>query len=78
MNPETYRSNRARVPRTELAKYAGQWVAFSLDGCRIIAGSPDLATLDQLLTAAGADPQQVALERIEFEDPYLGGAEFSG
>jgi hypothetical protein len=28
-----------------------------------------------LIVAAGENPQQVALERIDLEDEYLGGAE---
>jgi hypothetical protein len=46
-----------------------------LDGRRIIASSEDLATLDRLIVAAGEDPQQAGLERIDFEDVFLGGAE---
>ncbi len=75
MNPREYRENRARFPFAELAKYRGQWVAFSPDGRRIIASSEALAALDSLVTSAGEDPEQVGLERIEFEDSYLGGAE---
>ena len=77
MNPEEYRENRNRIPLTELVKYDGQWVAFSLDGRRLIAGRGDLAALDKLVVAAGEDPEQVALERIELADVYLGGAELS-
>jgi hypothetical protein len=77
MNAQEYRENRARFPRDELVKYHGQWVAFSLDGRRIIAASGDLATLDNLIVANGEDPEQVALERIEADDVYLGGAELS-
>lgn len=75
MNPQRYRENRARFPVTELRTYAGQWVAFSPDGRRIVAHSDDLAELDQLVVAAGEDPERVAFERIEEDDCYLGGAE---
>jgi hypothetical protein len=75
MNLEDYRENRARFPLAELLKYRGQWVAFSSDGRRIVASSDDLATLDTLIVVAGENPEQVALERIEFEDSFLGGAE---
>ena len=75
MNPQQYRENRAHFPRAELAKYHGQWVAFSLDGRRLIASSEDLVTLDELVVAAGEDPEQVAFERIEVDDIFLGGAE---
>jgi len=70
-----YQENRARFPLRELAKYQGQWVAFSLDGARIIASSEDLITLDRLIIELGEDPEQVALERIDLDDVCLGGAE---
>lgn len=76
MNLQEFRENRARFSHDELEKYQGQWVAFSLDGRQIIASNEDLATLDGLVVAAGVDPQQVALERIERDDFNLGGAEF--
>jgi hypothetical protein len=49
MNPKVYRENRARFPLAELKSYHGQWVAFSLDGRRIIASNQDLGTLDKLI-----------------------------
>lgn len=70
-----FQENRARIPLAELGKYRGQWVAISPDGRRIIAGNDDLAALDQLIVAAGEDPERVALERIECDDVYLGAAE---
>jgi hypothetical protein len=77
VNPLEYRENRARFPFDELVKYHGRWVAFSLDGRRVIASSEDLAALDNLVVATGEDPEQIALERIELDDSYLGGAELS-
>ena len=77
MNAKQYRENRAAFPPAELAKYQGRWVAFSPDGRRVLASSADLNDLDALLLAAGQDPEQVALERIEAEDHFLGGAELS-
>lgn len=77
VNPREYQENRAHFPLSELAKYQGQWVAFSLDGRRVIAGSEDLAALERLVVAGGDDPEQVAYERIELDDVYLGGAELS-
>jgi hypothetical protein len=74
---QEYQDNRARFPLAELKKYQGQWVAFSLDGRRIVAGHEDLGMLDRLVIAAGEDPERVALERIELDDVCLGGAEFS-
>lgn len=76
MNYQEYRKNRSRFSAQELSKHRGQWVAFSADGRRIIAGSSDLAQLDSLVLAAGEDPQRVALEKIELEeDGFFGGAE---
>ena len=75
MDSHAYRENRARFPLAELAKYQGQWVAFSLDGARIIASSEDLGTLDKLIVERGENPEQVALERIDLDDVCLGGAE---
>ena len=77
MNAAIYRENRARFSVAELRKYHGQWVAFSEDGCRIVASNADLAALDQLIRACGEDPQKVALEQVEFDDVFLGAAELS-
>jgi hypothetical protein len=71
-----YETNRAKIPLEEFKKYEGQWVAITMDGSRILAGAPDLLELDERLIAAGVDPEQVGYERIEWEDSYLGGAEF--
>jgi hypothetical protein len=75
MMTQEYRENRARFSEAELAKYRGQWVAFSLDGRNIVASSADLEKMDELVTAAGEDPERVALERIDGDDCFLGGAE---
>jgi hypothetical protein len=75
VNMQVYRENRAQFPLAELMKYRGQWVAFSGDGRNVIASNDDLVTLDNLIVAAGVDPEQVALERIEIDDIYLGGSE---
>jgi hypothetical protein len=75
MSNKEYSENRAKMPVAELIKYEGNSVAFSADGMRIIASSPDLAALDALVIATGACPEHVALERIDFQDSCLGGAE---
>jgi hypothetical protein len=73
---KNYQRNRAKFPVEELREYVGQWVAFSPDGSRIIAGAPSIAELDPLISAAGEDPEDVPLERIEIGESILGGAEF--
>jgi hypothetical protein len=72
MNPREYRENRARFSRDELVKYQGQWLAFTLDGRKIVASHEDLGALDKLVVAAGVDPQQVGFEWIELDDSSLG------
>ena len=54
-----YRENRARFPVEDLRRHAGQWVAFSADGRRLVAADEDYARLEQVLSAAGQDPRNV-------------------
>jgi hypothetical protein len=63
------------VSNDTLQKYDGQWVAFSEDGRRIVAAADSLLELDQLIIAAGENPELVGLERIESDDTLLGGGE---
>ena len=68
MNPERpndvvidfglHMANRDKhFPPEELRKYAGEQIAFSADGTRIVAHGPDFLTLWNELKAAGIDPQ---------------------
>jgi hypothetical protein len=75
MSNKEYRINRARFTPEELAPYEGCWVAFSLDGSKIIAGNADWEALERAIVAAGEDPSQVSLELIESEGCFLGGGE---
>ncbi len=75
MNTQTFRGNRARFSIEELLQYDGKWVAFSADGSRIVASAETLTELDERIVAAGENPEQVGLERIEFDDCSLGGAD---
>jgi hypothetical protein len=72
-----FRPNRAQFPVEELWKYAGMWVAFSLDGRSILSSCPDIARLEQQLVEAGVDPQDVVFEFVPEEDTWLGGAALS-
>ncbi len=60
----------------ELQKLAGQWVAFSADGCRIVAHGKDLAELDRRVIEAGEDPEEVTFLRIPHSEMIFSGAEF--
>jgi hypothetical protein len=70
-----YEENRSKFPLRELQKYAGQWVAFSSDGSRVLAHAETISDLEKRLIHIGVDPQNVAIEKIEFEDSRIGGAE---
>ncbi len=73
-----YRTNRANFPEAELEKYRGRWIAFSPDGTHIVASGETLGQTDELVRAAGEDPNQAVFERVPGpdEDIYLGSEEF--
>jgi hypothetical protein len=58
--------NQRNFPPEELEKYAGQFIAWSLDGSRILAGADDRQLLDQQLRATGIDPAYVV---HDYADP---------
>jgi hypothetical protein len=76
---QEFRQNRPRFPREELARYRGQWVAFSPDGRRIVASALTLARLEEHLKAAGEDAQRLAFESVPGpeEDSSLGAEDLS-
>jgi hypothetical protein len=74
---EHYHQNRRNFPQDELAKYAGQYVAFSGDGTRILAGGDTMEAVEETLVAAGIDPSQVVGSYIDEPDiSFLGGGAF--
>ncbi len=76
MMTREFRENRARFPREELAKYQGQWVAFSRDGSHIVAAAESLERLEERIAASGEDPQRLVLEGLPGpEDTMPLGAE---
>ena len=77
MNTKEYRTNRAQFPRDELARYSGQWVAFSPDGRHVVAGNEELERLGERLLADGVDLQQVVFEYVPgpSDDSTLDGVE---
>jgi hypothetical protein len=75
MKTRQLRENRSAFPAAELARYRGQWVAFSRDARRVVAGAPDLIALDALLVAMGEDPEHVALEYIDADESFVTGPE---
>jgi len=63
-----YEANRARFPPEELAKYPGQFVAFSPDGTRILAHGVTRAELWKKLEAVGIHPSQVVDSYVDSPD----------
>ncbi|HYV36004.1 MAG TPA: hypothetical protein VE988_09900 [Gemmataceae bacterium] len=59
-----YNENRNRLPLVDLQKYAGQYVAFSTDGTKILASHPDPLELAALLDRAGYLGTETVCERI--------------
>jgi hypothetical protein len=63
-----YHENRRRFPPEELLKYAGRYVAFNLDGTRIVASGRTEAEMEDQLRAAGIPPNQVVGSYVEALD----------
>jgi hypothetical protein len=57
--------NRQAFAPEELAKYEGQWVAWSPDGTHIVAGSNESEeAVWSAVIAAGYDPQEVVFSYV--------------
>jgi hypothetical protein len=70
-------TNRAAYPVEDLAKYAGQWVAWSPDGARVAASALSPEFLDAILEANGEDPALCVVEGIPEADALIGEADGS-
>ena len=73
INGWQFNINVNNFPLDELAKYAGKYVAWSLDGTRILADGDDPDEVDQKLIAAGIDPSQAVGSYV---DPMDGTSYF--
>jgi len=73
MNMQNYLKNRGTFPLAELAKHRGEWVAWNPDGTRLIAASRNPDDLDDLIRAAGQNPENCPIEAIPDADCILGG-----
>ena len=65
---DVFNENQRKVPAAHWLPFAGQHVAWSLDGTRILAGGKDLFTVEKNLAAAGIDPRQVVFGYIDPPD----------
>ena len=66
-----YTQNRRNFPVEELQKYAGQWVAFSTDGTRILGGHPDMLTLAKILDEAGYNSSETVFTMVHADEVGL-------
>jgi hypothetical protein len=57
--------NQRNFPEEERMKYAGQYVAYSWDGSRIVVGDPDEATLYKKIVALGYDLSRVVIDYVD-------------
>ncbi len=65
--------NQRNFPAEELLQYAGQRIAWSWDGSRVLASAPDEQELRHKLAAAGHDPRQVVYDYVPPPDlSFLG------
>jgi len=65
-------ANRAQLSPADLEEHAGQWIAWSPDGSRIVAHAHDPEVLDELVLQAGEDPERCVIEGIPEADALLG------
>jgi len=70
---KSFLENRAKFPIEELAKFAGQWVAWKPDGTGIVASALDPDCLEDLVLAAGEDPTRCVVQGIPDDDSVIGG-----
>jgi len=68
INLAQYSRNRRNISQEVLAPFAGQWVAISGDGTRVLASGPDLETAEANLAALGVAGNTVGWERIPAPD----------
>jgi len=68
-DPFVYAANRNKFTYEQLQPYFGKWVAWSLDGTRILAAAEDGKDLHDLLVAAGLDPHQTVYSYVH--DPSI-------
>ena len=62
--PAVYVANRAKFLPEDLIPYEGQWVAWSLDGSRIVAHHEDLEQVEREVQQAGLTLEDVIFDSI--------------
>ncbi len=64
--------NRLSFRPEEMLPYRGQYIAWTHDGSRIIAGDEDFLKLDDTVKSLGYDPSKVVYETVPAADIILG------
>lgn len=59
-----YVENRRKFTLEEINRYAGQWVAWSVDGSKVVAHHEDLKEAARLVQEAGLTWEDVIYDRI--------------
>jgi hypothetical protein len=70
LGPDFY-ENQRNFPPEQLRQYAGRYVAWSLDGSRILASAETMEAVEQQLIAAGIKPSHVVGDYIPPPDTVL-------
>jgi hypothetical protein len=74
MDMQEFLKNRNQFPPDELEKYAGEYIAWSPDGKKIIAGDKDPLKVVALVKSSGFDPSECVLSSVPLPDELvLGG-----
>jgi hypothetical protein len=66
-----FNTNHNKYSLAELQKYAGQWVAWSADGTRILASHPEMLTLCDMVDRRGLQPFEVVYSEIHADEVGL-------
>jgi len=62
--PREFFENQKNFPEEELMKYAGEYIASSWEGDRILASGETVAQVWQKLLDAGLDPQRAVYDYV--------------
>jgi hypothetical protein len=65
---KTFDENHRRFPQEELLKYAGQCIAWSIDGTRIVASGKTVDELEDKLQAMGMKPSETVADYVDPPD----------
>jgi len=71
VNSNLFTENANKVPYEELHKYAGQVIAWTLDGTRILVGGTDELDVAAKLKEMGIEVSQVVFDNVPVGDTIL-------